>query len=254
MFFPQVDNIKISGTIVIMCYNEDACDALTIISTTDNIYFTMYHYSKEIQIYTPSGYNQNHFNCNPNNVSFYYNGMTASFEDALRIIYRDDIKKDGYLPCESIVVTATNIDDECEFAPKFDINLHFQREIQLKAKPYFECYWPVLVNNIMDWGCKQEPTVAPTYSPIRPPTMPTLYPTETPTKKPTKGPSFAPTISPSYSPTGAPTDLPSPAPSQSPTTSPTRFQINHKDFEYFIAIKYQITGLWKDQFEKLIQN
>ena len=128
--------------IIITCYNKDACFDLTVVTDTNSINFSIYHYSSNVEIYTPSGYTANEFNCNPNDVHFYYDGY-SSFENTLRTkTYNGDETK---LPCEDILVIATEIsknitvdESECKFTPKFDKNIALESEINLYAKPYFE--------------------------------------------------------------------------------------------------------------------
>eukprot|EP01083_Nonionella_stella_P291619 992170_1 len=214
--------ITLSNTIAseINCYTSHACDGIQLFTDNENTTFTLHEFSASVTIHNLMGHNEDNLRCGSTDAYF---TLTNLFN-----IVNESIQNELYdpLPCSdvSFVCNTTNacVVDQLLFGHTFD-------RLYNDIYPFYECYGPILFQDVYDTQClgtcPQSPTKAPTNVPSNAPTLftksPTTAPSSTPTSPPSIAPSTAPSLMPSMAPSFAPTQPPSRSPSFAPSFTPS---------------------------------
>eukprot|EP01084_Bolivina_argentea_P320694 556467_1 len=231
---------------VIICYETNACDGITIWSDSNNVLVSVQSFSEDILINVPSKMNEIYLNCNHKESYLSVDSNTFNLSDL--DIYSDDLFG-GRMPCDDVIYFFHQSHDaDCEIKYEF---YYLPNETVHELSFFTEsmkCYSNIFIADIANYSCigtnspthhptidptsdpTSDPTITPTYNPTANPTyaptiQPTYYPTTDPTSDPsidpTSGPTYDPTITPTYNPTANPTYAPTIQPTYYPTTDPT---------------------------------
>ena len=215
----------------IWCTVPNACDGLTI--NTSSIWTTLWMLEWSYDVVLDNGYGyDNNIECNNNRfIKYWINETEESITESILAEYDSE-----QFPCDGVQVQCNG--SSCNMG----YNLKTQPLSSVRGISG-DCFWLAVeqIQNLNCIGdCATSPTISPTVSPTAAPSGPTQLPTTfNPTVDPTRYPTNNPSLSPSYSPTESPSTAPSLQPSQSPTRIPTVYPT----YDVYIAMEYSLHNL-----------